>query len=202
MIIAASDLNVALARSGKAARTITLPVEVRPVHDPGPESWRAGPARLGDRTSVPRAVRSRGGHLVGVFGDLDVARTLRLSLVDGLDLGGDHLFTPSGRLPAPPAARARPRLGADRGAGPGVQAHQTRSRSPLFHCLAQYPRPNSSEDSNAPRRRLSAGGATQQLRGSTAGSLALAGTSPSSRHGRRALRVPPTATRVAVPAVS
>ena len=46
-----------------------------------------------------------------------------------------------------------------------------------------YSRPDSSEDSNAPRRRLAAGGATQQLRGSTAGSLALAGNSPSSRHG-------------------
>jgi hypothetical protein len=72
--------------------------------------------------------------------------------------------------------------------------------SPFLRPIALHSyHPNPTHDSNAPRRRLAAGGATQQLRGSTAGSLALAGTSPSSRHGCRAPRVPPTATRVAVP---
>ena len=66
-----------------------------------------------------------------------------------------------------------------------------------------YARPEISEESSAPRRRLAAGGATQQRPGSAAGSLARwQVASPPSRHGCRAPRVPPTATRFAVPAAS
>ena len=78
----------------------------------------------------------------------------------------------------------------------------TDEASPLALLSAQ----TISEDSSAPRRRLAGGGATQQLPGSAAGSLARWHVaSPPSRHGCRAPRVlslPPTATRFAVPAVS
>jgi hypothetical protein len=54
-----------------------------------------------------------------------------------------------------------------------------------------------------PRRRLAADGATQQLPGSAAGSLARwRVASPPSRHGCRAPNAPPTATRFAITAAS
>lgn len=79
-----------------------------------------------------------------------------------------------------------------------MSSPHTRRRIPDgSHCAALPSTRNRSEDSSAPRRRLTAGGASQQLPGSAAGSLARwQVAAPPSRHGCRAPRVP-TATRFA-----
>ena len=79
-----------------------------------------------------------------------------------------------------------------------------RTYSPFLRPIALLSyHPNPTHESSAPRRRLAAGRATEQLPVvRSAVSRALAGGLTPSRHGCRAPRVPPTATRFGVPAAS